>query len=130
MRAVADKPRHSGGIVLFDGDCALCNGWMRFLDRSGRRGRFRYAALQSDVGRRLLAAHGLPAGRLDTVVLIENGRAYARSTAVLRIIRRLRLPWSLLYGWIAIPAPLRDALYACLARTRVRQTCAPRAGAR
>jgi predicted DCC family thiol-disulfide oxidoreductase YuxK len=66
----------------------------------------------------LLAAHGRPTDQLDSVVLVERGQAYERSTAVLRILRRLPLPWSLLYGWIAVPAGVRDAVYDCVAHWR------------
>ena len=48
-----------GPIVVFDGVCVLCNGWVRFLLRHDRRRRFRFAAMQSETGRALLSAHGL-----------------------------------------------------------------------
>jgi predicted DCC family thiol-disulfide oxidoreductase YuxK len=81
-------------------------------------GRFRFAALQSEPGQRLLRAHGLPANRLDTFVMIEGGRAYTQSTAGLRVVRRLGFPWSLFYAFIIIPRPLRDAVYTWISRHR------------
>jgi len=116
-------------VLLFDGVCNLCNGIVRFvIRRDPPPGRFRFAAIQSDAGRRLLVAHGLPPDRLDTFVMIERGRVFVRSTAALRTLRRIGLPWSLLYPLIVVPRPLRDAAYDLIARRRYgwfgrRDTC-------
>ncbi|MFP5286666.1 MAG: thiol-disulfide oxidoreductase DCC family protein, partial [Thermoanaerobaculia bacterium] len=83
-------------IVLFDGVCNLCNGSVRFLLKRDPEGRFRFAALQSDIGRSLLAEHGLGADSLSSVVLIEDGRAWQESSAALRIARHLPGAWKLL----------------------------------
>lgn len=127
---MADGPRDaSGPIILFDGHCNLCSGWVQFvLAREGRTP-FRFASLQSAAGARLLATHGLPAD-LQTIVLIEDGRALTRSTAVARMLRRLRAPWPLLGLLIGgLPRPLRDWAYGVVARNRYRwfgrqDTCA------
>jgi len=91
-------------------------------------GRFQFAALQSEAGRRLLQASGVSEPYPDSVVLIEDGQAFIRSTAALRIARRLRAPWSLAYGLIAAPRPIRDWVYELIARHRYgwfgrRETC-------
>lgn len=107
----------SDPIILFDGYCNLCSGWVRFvLAREGRTP-FRFASLQSPAGERLLAEYGLPAA-VRTVVMIDDDRAYVRSTAVLRIVGRLRAPWPLLSVFRLTPAPLRDWAYALVARHR------------
>jgi predicted DCC family thiol-disulfide oxidoreductase YuxK len=68
------------------------------------------------------------------MVLIENGRAYVRSTAALRVLRRLRGPWPIFYPSIWVPRPIRDFVYGLIARNRKRwfappTTCgAPKAG--
>lgn len=105
--------------MLFDGQCGLCSGAVRSIWRRDRRGYFRFAALQSEAGAKLLARYGV-ARDLDTVVLIENGRAFTRSTAALRIARRLGWPWRLLAGFFVVPRLLRDAAYAAIARRRHR----------
>jgi len=110
----------TSAIVLFDGVCNVCNGAVQFIIRRDPAGRFRFASLQSEIGRELLQRHGLPADRIDTLVLIEDGRSYARSTAILRVIRRLKGPWPLLYAGIVIPRPLRDGLYRFIAANRYR----------
>jgi predicted DCC family thiol-disulfide oxidoreductase YuxK len=109
----------AGPIILFDGHCNLCSGWVRFvLAREGRT-RLRFASLQSAAGRQLLAAHGLSAD-LQTVVLIDEARAFARSAAVLRMIGYLRAPWPLLSVLRLFPLPLRDWIYEFVARHRYR----------
>jgi predicted DCC family thiol-disulfide oxidoreductase YuxK len=111
----SDRP-----TVLFDGVCNLCHASVLFVIDRDPAGRFAFASLQSDTGRRLLAAHGRDAADLGTVVLVEDGRCFVRSTAALRIARRLSGAWPLLYLLIAVPRPIRDAVYAWVARNRYR----------
>ncbi|WP_084783995.1 thiol-disulfide oxidoreductase DCC family protein [Paenibacillus sp. FJAT-26967] len=120
MRSHTAGPDMDGPVVLFDGVCNLCNSAVMFTIRRDPHGRVRFAALQSDAGQRLLARHDLPAVSFDTFVLVEGNRAYMQSTAGLRVLRRLRYPWPLLYGFIAVPKPLRDAVYRWVARNRYR----------
>jgi predicted DCC family thiol-disulfide oxidoreductase YuxK len=103
-------------IVLFDGICNLCNGAVRFILVRDPRGRFRFASLQSNVARRLLKGDGPP----ETIILIDAGKIYSKSTAALRIARGLRFPWPLLYGLVIVPRFLRDVVYDWVARNRYR----------
>lgn len=103
-------------VVLFDGVCNLCNGAVRFIIARDPQARFRFASLQSDVGRCLLKDDGLP----ETIVLLEEGKMYSKSTAALRIARGLRFPWPLLYAFMIVPRPLRDLVYDWVARHRYR----------
>jgi predicted DCC family thiol-disulfide oxidoreductase YuxK len=107
-------------IILFDGVCNLCNGFVQFVIRQDAAHRFRFASLQSETARQLLADLPAAGQRVDSVVLIENGRYYHQSTAALRILRHLRGGWPLLYGFIVLPAFLRDGIYAWVARNRYR----------
>jgi predicted DCC family thiol-disulfide oxidoreductase YuxK len=104
--------------VLFDGVCNLCNGFVRFIVERDGAARFQFGALQSEGGRRLLASAGRSSPIPETVVLLEEGRVFTRSTAALRIARRLRFPWQLAYVFILIPRPVRDAIYDWIARHR------------
>jgi predicted DCC family thiol-disulfide oxidoreductase YuxK len=106
--------------LLFDGVCNLCSGSVQFILKRDTRGRFRFASLQSEAGRRLMAGHGLDPDALSSVVLIEDGRAYQESTAALRIARHLPGAWKLLRVFTVIPRPLRDAAYRLIARNRYR----------
>ena len=105
---------------MFDGVCNLCNGFVQFVIERDPSGRFQFAALQSEAARRVLAAHDVPNPLADSVVLIEEGRVYSGSTAALRIARGLRFPWPLVGVLLAIPRPLRDGIYAGVARRRYR----------
>lgn len=107
--------------VLFDGVCNFCNSTVNFIIERDPAGHFQFAALQTEAAQRLLARCGLPEAFLDNIVLVEDEVCYARSTAVLRIARRLRKPWPLLfYGLIVIPRPIRDFAYDWFARNRYR----------
>ncbi|GGA15160.1 hypothetical protein GCM10008018_69960 [Paenibacillus marchantiophytorum] len=114
------QPNHEPAIVLFDGVCNLCSSAVQFILRNDPEGIFRFASLQSAIGQQLLARHDLPIDMISTIVLIEGGRAYTRSTAALRIARRLRGAWPAAYAAILIPAPLRNLVYGFIARNRYR----------
>ena len=85
------------------------------IERDSRK-RFHFASLQSPAAQKLL---GAPGG-MESVVLVENGKAYRKSGAVLRIARRLDAPWPLLAALLIVPRPLRDALYDWIGRRRYR----------
>ena len=107
-------------VVLFDGVCSLCNGVVDFIIRRDRQKRFRFASLQSPTGRRLAEECGLAADALSTLVLMEGGRCYTHSEAVLRIVRHLQFPWRLACGFRVAPRYVRDAAYRVVARHRYR----------
>ncbi len=105
-------------VVLFDGVCNLCNGWVRFLIKRDRKARLRLASVQSDAGKAILAACGLPTDQYDTMVFVEKGRAYVKSTAFLRVVRYFPWPWPLLSAGRIVPRPVRDWLYDRVALNR------------
>lgn len=107
-------------VVLFDGVCNLCNGAVQFLLRRDRRRRLRFASLQSAAGQAVLRQHCPTADTLETIVVIEGDRVRFRSAAALLLARRLPWPWPLLTVFVICPRPLRDALYAVVARNRYR----------
>jgi predicted DCC family thiol-disulfide oxidoreductase YuxK len=111
----------SNAIVLFDGVCNFCNSSVRFIVRHDKSGRFHFAPLQSDVGRRLLEERHLPTDSMSTMLLIEGSEVSTRSTAALRIARHLRFPWWVAYYvFIAVPKFIRDVPYNIIARVRYR----------
>jgi predicted DCC family thiol-disulfide oxidoreductase YuxK len=107
-------------VVLFDGVCNLCDASVSFIIDRDPTGHFQFAALQSAAAKPYLAAGGLPRDFLDGIVLCEEGRCFTRSTAILRILKRLRGISSLLYVLILVPRPLRDAAYDWFIRRRYR----------
>ena len=115
-----DRPTDGGPIILFDGVCNLCTHSVQFVLRRDTGERYTFASLQSDVGQRLLDEVGPSLHGVDSIVLIEDGEAYVRSTAALRIARGLTGGWPLLYGFMILPRPLRDWVYELVARNRYR----------
>jgi predicted DCC family thiol-disulfide oxidoreductase YuxK len=107
-------------IVVFDGQCLLCNGWVQFLLRHDRAQRIRFASIQGTAGQRLLAQAGLQIDGLQTLLVIDGERSWQHTAAILRVLHALGWPWRLAWvGWL-VPAPLRDALYRWAARNRYR----------
>jgi predicted DCC family thiol-disulfide oxidoreductase YuxK len=107
-------------LVLFDGVCNLCNGFVQFVIARDSDGRFQFGSLQSASARRVLELHDLPTPLPDAIVLIDDGQLYTRSTAALRIARQLVFPWPIAYALIIVPRPLRDWIYDLVARHRYR----------
>lgn len=107
-------------ILLVDGVCNLCNGFVRFVADHERAPMVRFAALQSEVGRDLLRRHGLPVETLESVVLLDGEGAHTRSDAALRVARYLRQPWASSWHLRWIPRVLRDAVYDFVALYRYR----------
>jgi predicted DCC family thiol-disulfide oxidoreductase YuxK len=105
-------------IVLFDGYCNLCSSSVVFVLKRERGDVFRFASLQSDFAGRLLSDMGLDEDVPDSIVLVEGGQVYTRSTAALRIAKKLRPLWSALYVFCIVPKFIRDPVYDWIARNR------------
>lgn len=116
----ADGPVVPDGtaVLLFDGVCNLCNGLVQFLLPRDRAGRLRFAPLQSDPGRALLARHDLPTASLETVVLVDGDRAYTKSAAAIRVAELLGWPYRLASVGRILPRRVRDWLYDVVAANR------------
>lgn len=105
-------------LVLFDGVCNFCNSAVLFIVDRDPKEHFIFASLQSDIGQQTLEEHKCDP-QLDSVLLVEDGKAYTRTTAALRIARQLRFPWPILfYLFILVPRFIRDAAYRYFARHR------------
>jgi predicted DCC family thiol-disulfide oxidoreductase YuxK len=107
-------------IILFDGVCNLCIATVHWIIARDRAATFRFAPLQSAVGRQVLAAAHAPANLPDGIVLIEGSRVLTRSDAAIDIARRLGFPWSLAATARLLPRSARDGLYAWVAAHRHR----------
>ena len=108
------------GIVLFDGTCAFCEGAVKFIATRDPHGYFKFGASQSPVAEQLLAQHQVSRESARSIILIEEGQIYLRSTASLRIAGRLSWPWSMAAAFLYVPRPLRDAVYRVVAAIRHR----------
>ena len=102
-------------IILFDGECNVCDASVQFIMKRDQ-GVFHFASLQSEVGKELIERFQLQG--IDSVVLIENNRAYIKSTAALRIAKELHQLWRFCYLLIAVPKPIRDTVYNLIAKNR------------
>jgi predicted DCC family thiol-disulfide oxidoreductase YuxK len=114
------SPERNPSVILFDGLCNACNAAVDFVLARDRRGEFRFAPLQSAAARRLLEGHPLDPADLESVVLIEEGRVFTRSSAILRILGRLGGGWTVLGALALIPRSVRDRFYRWFARNRYR----------
>jgi predicted DCC family thiol-disulfide oxidoreductase YuxK len=105
-------------VLLFDGVCNLCHAGIRTIVRLDAEGTVLFAPLQSAVGRELLERQGLATDYFDSMVLVEDGEAYTKSAAVLRVCRHLDGPVPLVYPLVYLPEQLRDAVYDFVAEHR------------
>jgi len=107
-------------IIVFDGICHLCNGWVQFLLKRDRQGRLRFAAMQGETGRRLLKQHGLNPDDPSSFLYFTEGQAYTDTEAIMRVLSSLGGMWELAAMGRAIPPALRNSLYRLVARHRYR----------
>lgn len=107
-------------LILFDGVCNLCNGFVTFVIPRDRKNQFQFGSLQSPKVIDLLRAYDHTSGEMSTVILIQDGKLYTQSGAVLRIARKLGGIWMLAYPFVLLPPFLRDWLYDLVARNRYR----------
>ena len=104
-------------IILFDGDCNFCDQSVQFIIKRDPQGLFKFASLQSEIGKKLLNKYNTPSD-LDSFVLIEGNHCYFKSSAALRICKNLKGVWKLLYVLLVVPKPLRDFFYGIIAENR------------
>ncbi|MEM1136113.1 MAG: DCC1-like thiol-disulfide oxidoreductase family protein [Bacteroidota bacterium] len=108
---------HQFSIILFDGVCNLCNGSVNFIIDYDKANSFKFASLQSEKGKTLLKKYQLDL-QLNSIVLIENGKAFQKSTAALRISKKLSFPFFLLSFFLFTPRSIRDFAYDMIAKNR------------
>lgn len=108
----------TASIVIFDGVCNLCTWAVQFIIRYDPHGRFLFASLQSDAGIELQHSYGIT--DTESIVLIEGGRVYQHSDAVLRIARGLVGLWPVFYPLIGVRKTWRDRVYRWVATNRYR----------
>jgi predicted DCC family thiol-disulfide oxidoreductase YuxK len=107
-------------IILFDGVCNFCDRSVNFIIARDKNAIFKFAPLQSEAGQKLVEEYGLDKPGIDSVILVENGRAYTHSTAALKIAEKL----GGIYAWASIfmyvPRVVRDMFYKLFAANRYR----------
>ncbi|MCH9661704.1 MAG: DUF393 domain-containing protein [Bacteroidetes bacterium] len=103
-------PEPTPWLILFDGICGWCTGWVRFLIKHDGQKRFQFAPLQSPLGQQQLEKYHLSQDNFSTFVVITPDGYFTKSTAALRIMRYLGGSWRLLYAFMLIPQFLRDGV--------------------
>ncbi len=111
-------------VLLYDGLCGFCDGTVQFILKHDRRGALRFATLQGDFARAVIARHPEVAG-VDSLVLVEpdgvsGEEVYVRSEGALRVARYLGGAWHLARIVAIVPRVLRDWAYDAFARVRYR----------
>ena len=104
-------------IVVFDGVCNFCNSSINFIIKNDRKDVFRFAAFQSEAGEELSKKYHFKFDDPDTIILIEDGKVYERSDAVLRVLRHIGI-YKILYLNIIVPRSIRDFFYKLIAKNR------------
>lgn len=107
-------------LIVYDGVCVMCSGWVQFILRHDRRGLFRFADAASPLGQALFRHYGLKTHDYESYVMLENGRALLRSDPSLTILQRLGWPWAAAGVFKFVPRFLRDRVYDWVARNRYR----------
>jgi len=105
-------------IILFDGICNLCNASVQYVIRHDSKQIFRFASLQSRFGQEILSNNNLPVNDFNSFVLFDDSKIFTRSTAALKVARKLNGFIKLLYAFIIIPKFIRDAIYNIIAKNR------------
>jgi predicted DCC family thiol-disulfide oxidoreductase YuxK len=105
-------------IILFDGVCNFCNSSINFVIERDPHKKFKFAPLQSEAGEKIQQQFNLDTTKLDSVLLIKNGKVLSKSTAALYIAKELKGLWPLLFVFIIMPPFLRNAVYNYIAKNR------------
>ncbi|PWU67697.1 MULTISPECIES: thiol-disulfide oxidoreductase DCC family protein [Gracilibacillus] len=106
-------------VILFDGVCNFCNHSVQFIIKHDPKQKFQFASLQSKIGEQFKKDYHIP-HHIDSIVLIDEEKAYTKSTAALRIAKELKGLYKGLYVLLIIPKPIRDKIYQIVAKNRYR----------
>jgi len=115
MKSLSEKD-----IIIFDGECNLCNGVVGWLLKFAPKDLFSFVAFQSPQGQALLKTHGFPTQQLDTVILIDDLGIHTHSDGFLQLISKIP-KWKRVAALLAfIPRMIRDSFYKLASRNRVK----------
>jgi predicted DCC family thiol-disulfide oxidoreductase YuxK len=104
-------------ILIIPLVCNMCNGFANFVIARDKNSKYKFASLQSKIGRSYIEKFELPT-EIQSIVLIEDNQCYMKSTAVLKILYDLKFPWWGLYSGIFVPRIIRDFVYNIVANYR------------
>lgn len=107
-------------VIVFDGVCNLCNTAVQSVLKNDKNAYFSFASLQGEFGQKLLKEYNLNSEDFDSFLFLENKVLYSKSTAALRVAKKMDYPFKLLYPLIFIPKFIRDGIYSFIANNRYR----------
>ncbi|NEJ74849.1 DUF393 domain-containing protein [Rhizobium phaseoli] len=114
-------------LIVFDGECVFCSGWVKFALKHDKQRRYRFLAAQTPLGAALYRHYGLDARDYETNIFIEDGRAFFKSDGSIRMVAGLGFPYSVIRLFRLLPRRMADRLYEFIARNRLkiagRQSC-------
>lgn len=105
-------------VILFDGVCNFCNGGVNFILKQDKKKVFLFAPLQSEAGQEFLKQWHLSTKDFESFVLSDEGKAYHKSSAFLKVMNQLPWYWKWVQVFWIVPKFLRDAVYDLIARNR------------
>ncbi|MDB5395802.1 MAG: hypothetical protein JWM91_3308 [Rhodospirillales bacterium] len=114
--AIADLPE---ALILFDGACVLCAGWVKFIIPRDREGLYRFVPIQSEFGRALAIRFGIDPDAPQSNVVIRDGLAWFKADSALRVLQDLP-GWRWTGVFWFVPWVLRNLVYDAIARNRYR----------
>lgn len=107
-------------LILFDGICNLCCGWVMIVVKLDKRARFKFASLQSETGKNVIKELGISSDKMETVIFIKDKHYFVYSNAVLEILYDLGGIWTMVKVFKLIPKSIRDYTYIQIAKRRYR----------
>jgi len=105
-------------VIFFDGVCNLCSASVQFAIEHDKKDIFKFTALQGNYAKTILPKYNVDLNKIDSIILVENDNLYTKSTAALKIARKLSGLWPMLYIFIVIPKSIRDWFYDIIAKNR------------
>ncbi len=109
---------YSNHIVIFDGVCNLCCGWVNFLIRIDKQAKFTFASLQSESGKKLSDIQELNSIKTDSIIYIKDNQHFIESEAIFEIIKDLGGIWQFFLIIRLLPTSILNRLYQFIARKR------------
>lgn len=107
-------------VIIFDGICNLCCGWIQYLIRKDKTMKFRFASSQSEAGRKLMNGDYENDKMMESIIYIKENHYFRESSAVLEILTDVGGYWKLVAVLKLIPKPIRDKIYQSIAKRRYR----------
>jgi predicted DCC family thiol-disulfide oxidoreductase YuxK len=107
-------------ILLFDGECNLCNSTVQFVIERDIKAVIKFTSLQSDVGKKIMQEFNISSLYISSIVFLQDGKVYYKSTAALKLFKNLNGLWKFTYLLIVVPKFIRDFVYDFIARNRIK----------